>query len=128
MTFSKGPQVESNQWLLWQGGAYQLSYRTPQQEHLRRLSSRVQLASICPKLFDSLSEVLCWILTNTHKLLVHLLDDFLTVSPPSSPPAHGLTTLSSVFFEISIPPYREKMEDLSTLLEFLSITIDMFLF
>ena len=47
-----------------------------------------------PKLFNSLSDALCWILTNNHPIahLVHLLDDFLillqlTASLPSSTPA-----------------------------------------
>ena len=44
-----------------------------------------------PKIFDSLSEALCWILLNKYRLpyIVHLLDDFLTVTPSSSPLSHG---------------------------------------
>ncbi|XP_049894744.1 uncharacterized protein LOC126386432 [Epinephelus moara] len=50
-----------------------------------------------PKIFDSLSEALCWILTNNHRFpyILHLLNDFLVVSPPSSPPCHGLNTLTN---------------------------------
>eukprot|EP00064_Thunnus_orientalis_P024538 superscaffoldBa00010675_g24833 len=37
-----------------------------------------------PKLFDTLFEVHCWILSNNHNtsFLIHLLDDFRIVSPP----------------------------------------------
>lgn len=39
--------------------------------------------------------------TNNDKLpyLGHLLNDFLIIWPPSSPPTQGFTTLSSVFYE-----------------------------
>ena len=58
-----------------------------------------------PKLFDNLSELLCWILTNNYKLpyLIHLLDDFLTIDPPSAPPARSLTILKSVFNRLGVP-------------------------
>lgn len=40
-----------------------------------------------PKIFDCLSEALCWILLNVHKLpfILHLLDDFLVIDFPNSP-------------------------------------------
>ena len=79
-----------------------------------------------PKLFDILSEALCWILANNHKIpfLVHLLDDFLVISPPSSPPASGLVTLKSVFSNLRVPLSAEKTEGPSISLEFLGITLD----
>ncbi|XP_030253189.1 uncharacterized protein LOC115569298 [Sparus aurata] len=79
-----------------------------------------------PKIFDSLSEALCWILLNKHRLpyVVHLLDDFLTVTPSSSPPSHGLTTLISAFNELGVPLSPEKTEGPSTSLEFLGITLN----
>ncbi len=38
-----------------------------------------------PKIFDMLSEAICWILSNNYDVpyLVHLLDDFLIISPPT---------------------------------------------
>lgn len=41
-----------------------------------------------PKIFDTLSEALCWILLNNDKLpfVLHLLDDFLLVDFPSAKP------------------------------------------
>ncbi|XP_054463932.1 uncharacterized protein LOC129098839 [Anoplopoma fimbria] len=79
-----------------------------------------------PKIFDCLSEALCWILINVYKLpyVIHLLDDFLTVTPPSSPPAHGLNTLTSAFKELGVPLSPEKTVGPSTSLEFLGITLD----
>ncbi|XP_063049791.1 uncharacterized protein LOC134444394 [Engraulis encrasicolus] len=79
-----------------------------------------------PKIFDTLSESLCWILQNNYdiKLLVHLLDDFLVVTPTSQPPASGITTLSEVFKKLGIPLSPEKTEGPSTRLEFLGIILD----
>ncbi|XP_072306544.1 uncharacterized protein [Eucyclogobius newberryi] len=79
-----------------------------------------------PKLFDCLSEALCWILLNKHDVpfLVHLLDDFLLVSPISSPPARDLLTLKNVFSSLGVPLLEEKTLGPSTSLEFLGITLD----
>ena len=79
-----------------------------------------------PKLFDTLAEALCWILVNNHKLpyVTHLLDDFLVVTPPSAPPASGLTTLTTVFNSLGVPLALEKTEGPLTALEFLGITLD----
>ncbi len=59
---------------------------------------------------NSLSEALCWILSNTYKLpfLIHLLDDFLVVTPPLSPPASGLTALKSASANLSVPLSEDK--------------------
>ncbi|XP_078142279.1 uncharacterized protein LOC144539879 [Centroberyx gerrardi] len=79
-----------------------------------------------PRIFDSLSEALCWILTNNHRLpyILHLLDDFLVVTPPASPPHLGLTTLTKVFSELGVPLSEEKTSGPSTSIEFLGITLD----
>ncbi|XP_029904174.1 uncharacterized protein LOC115356996 [Myripristis murdjan] len=79
-----------------------------------------------PKIFDSLSEALCWILLNNYKLpyVIHLLDDFLTVTPPASPPSHGLSTLKSAFHQLGVPLSPEKTAGPSTSLEFLGISLD----
>ncbi|KAF0023054.1 hypothetical protein F2P81_023684 [Scophthalmus maximus] len=79
-----------------------------------------------PKSFESLSEALCWILTNIHKLpfVIHLLDDFLTITPPSSPPAHGLTTITTAFREHGVPLATKKTVGPSTFLEFLGINLN----
>ena len=79
-----------------------------------------------PKLFNSLSEALCWILTNNHHIphLVHLLDDFLIVESPSTPLAYGLNTLRKVFADVGVPLSEAKTIGPSTSLEFLGITLD----
>ncbi|XP_033467933.2 uncharacterized protein LOC117247462 [Epinephelus lanceolatus] len=79
-----------------------------------------------PKIFDSLSEVLCWILSNNYRLpyVLHLLDDFLVLTPPSSPPCHGLTTLKSIFSDLSVPLSEEKTSGPGMSIEFLGITLD----
>ncbi|XP_016519228.1 uncharacterized protein LOC103155683, partial [Poecilia formosa] len=79
-----------------------------------------------PKIFDSLSEALCWILINTYKLpyVIHLLDDFVVVTPPSSPPHSGLNTLTHAFSQLGVPLSEEKTVGPQTSLEFLGITLD----
>ena len=79
-----------------------------------------------PKLFDNLSELLCWILLNNYRIpfLVHLLDDFLTVDPPSSPPAHSLSCLKTAFATLGVPLAEEKTEGPATSIEFLGIKLD----
>ncbi|XP_078026549.1 uncharacterized protein LOC117258356 [Epinephelus lanceolatus] len=79
-----------------------------------------------PKIFDSFLEALCWILVNNHKLphVLHLLDDFLIFTPPSSPPRHELTTLIKAFSELGVPLSEEKTSGPDTSIEFLGITLD----
>lgn len=81
-----------------------------------------------PKLFDTLSEALCWILSIPIPFLVHLLDDLLINSPPSLTPASSLVTLISVFSNLRVPLSAEKTKGPSTSLEFLRITLDTNLF
>ena len=52
-----------------------------------------------PKIVDTLSEALCWILLNNYKVpfLVHLLDDFLTITPHTDSPAAGHDSVLRVF-------------------------------
>ncbi|XP_067300888.1 uncharacterized protein [Pseudorasbora parva] len=79
-----------------------------------------------PKIFDMLSEALCWILQNNHAVpyLVHLLDDFLTVSPSFFPPAAHLSTIQNVFSTLGVPLSPEKTQGPTTSLEFLGINLD----
>lgn len=79
-----------------------------------------------PKIFDSLSEALCWVLVNNHKLpyVLHLLDDFLVVTPPSSPPRFGISTLTAAFSDLGVPLSEEKTLGPCTTIEFLGINLD----
>ena len=47
------------------------------------------------RIFDTLSEALCWVLLNVHRLpfVLHLLDDFLVIDYPSSPPARSISVV-----------------------------------
>ncbi len=79
-----------------------------------------------PKIFDMLSEAICWILSNNYDVpyLVHLLDDFLIISPPDSIPAAHLLTTQTVFSELGIPLAQDKTAGPSTSIEFLGINLD----
>lgn len=79
-----------------------------------------------PRIFDTLSEALCWILYNTFKLpfVLHLLDDFLTIDYASSPPARGITTIRKVFNTLGVPLSEEKTVGPVTRIEFLGIMLD----
>ncbi len=79
-----------------------------------------------PKIFDMLSEAICWILSNNYDVpyLVHLLDDFLIISPPDSIPAAHLLTTQTVFSELGIPLAQDKTAGPSTSIEFLGISLD----
>ncbi len=79
-----------------------------------------------PKIFDMLSEALCWILQNNHAIpyLIHLLDDFLVISPSHFPAAKYQTVVQSVFSKLGVPLSPEKTEGPSTSLDFLGILLD----
>ncbi|KAI2662981.1 Methylenetetrahydrofolate--tRNA-(uracil-5-)-methyltransferase TrmFO [Labeo rohita] len=47
-----------------------------------------------PKIFDMLSEAICWILSNNY--LIQLLDNFLVISPPNAIPAAHILTKQSL--------------------------------
>ncbi|XP_067283608.1 uncharacterized protein [Pseudorasbora parva] len=79
-----------------------------------------------PRIFDMLSEALCWILQNNHAVpyLVQFLDDFLTVSPSFFPPAAHLSTIQNVFSTLGVPLSPEKTQGPTKSLEFLGINLD----
>ena len=56
--------------------------------------------------------------------LVHLLDDFLTIDPPSSPPARSLSCLKAAFTALGVPLAEDKTEGPATSIEFLGIKLD----
>ncbi len=79
-----------------------------------------------PKIFDMLSEAVCWILSNNYAIpqLIHLLDDFLIISPPDAIPAAHILTVQKVFSELGIPIAQEKTLGPTTSIEFLGINLD----
>ncbi|KAG1925038.1 proline and serine-rich protein 1-like [Pimephales promelas] len=79
-----------------------------------------------PKIFDTLSEAICWILSNNYAIphLLHLLDDFLIISPHDAIPAAHLVRVQKVFAELGIPLAQEKTTGPTTSIEFLGINLD----
>lgn len=57
--------------------------------------------------------------------MIHYLDDFLTIGPPTSPICHqNLTTFTTLCNELGIPLALDKVEGPSTSLSFLGILLD----
>ncbi|XP_035997645.1 uncharacterized protein LOC118564320 [Fundulus heteroclitus] len=79
-----------------------------------------------PCLFDKISEALCWILLNVTKLpcVLHLLDDFLLIDPPSTRPIESLPKLKTLFTRLGVPLSEEKTIGPATKIEFLGIILD----
>ncbi|XP_058842486.1 uncharacterized protein LOC131697467 [Acipenser ruthenus] len=79
-----------------------------------------------PKIFDSLSEALSWILLNSYHVpfLLHLMDDFLLISPPLDPPAQAINQLKTLFSLVGVPLSQEKTIGPVNSLEFLGITLN----
>ena len=79
-----------------------------------------------PKLFNILAEFLTWIaLQSGVSYLIHYLDDFLTMGPPSSLTCRqNLDTIIQLCNHLGVPLALEKIEGPSTFLPFLGIVLD----
>lgn len=79
-----------------------------------------------PKLFDYLSQAVCWIATNNYAIecIFHLLDDFLSVDPPTVQPERTMALLTLIFGRLRIPLSPSKTVGPTTELEYLGIIID----
>ena len=79
-----------------------------------------------PKLFNILSEFLAWIAKESNvSFLIHYLDDFLTMGPPSSSCCqHNLDTIIKICNYLGVPLALEKIAGPSTTLPFLGIELD----
>ena len=79
-----------------------------------------------PALFNLVSEALCWILLNRVRLpaVVHLLDDYFLVEPPSEGSGSSLAKLRSLFDYLGVPISAEKTIGPANRLEFLGIMLD----
>ena len=80
-----------------------------------------------PKIFDTLSQALCWIASKNYgtETIFHLLDDFLTVNEPDSCAGErtmGLLTL--LFGRLRIPLSKDKCVGPTVCLEYLGIILD----
>ncbi|XP_065177334.1 uncharacterized protein LOC135807904 [Sycon ciliatum] len=80
-----------------------------------------------PYIFDKFASALHWVLEDTCRLphLIHYLDDFLNVSPPSLPLAqHQKLLLLDLFAYLQVPVAPEKVDGPSTVLTFLGLELD----
>ena len=80
-----------------------------------------------PFLFNQFADALQWILQNNHGIthLLHYLDDYLIVGPPSSPDYHmHLNNMLAVCEHLGFPIATDKLEGPATCITFLGIAID----
>ena len=78
-----------------------------------------------PCIFDSLSEAIEWICVTNYliEILMHLLDDFLSVESPGAPPM-ALEKLKQIFARLGVPLAPNKLFGPVQVLEFLGIILD----
>jgi len=79
-----------------------------------------------PKIFDQLSEAICWILQQNYNISIifHLLDDFLTIDKPQDCAEPTMAILCTVFKRLNIPLAMHKILGPTTMLEYLGIILD----
>ena len=79
-----------------------------------------------PKIFDSISMAVCWILENNYNIeyILHLLDDFLTIDRPDSTPERTMAILTLVFRKLGLPLSQKKTVGTTHVLEYLGIILD----
>ena len=78
-----------------------------------------------PFIFDSVSAAIEWICINNYliEVLMHMLDDFLSVEPPDKEPT-ALVLLKQIFQYLGVPLAPDKVFGPSQVLEFLGIILD----
>lgn len=79
-----------------------------------------------PKIFDMLSQAVCWILNNNYhiKHILHLLDDFLTIDPTGDEGFRSMAILTMVFNKLGIPISEKKTKGPCEEMEYLGIILD----
>ena len=79
-----------------------------------------------PKIFDNISQAVCWIATNNYGIdnILHLLDDFLVIEPPCANAVETKETFLSIFENLGIPLSSKKTEGPSNIIEYLGIFLD----
>jgi len=80
-----------------------------------------------PKIFDTLSQAICWIIEHHFDVqhILHLLDDFLTIDSPEGTDAERtMAIITLVFNKLHIDLSSEKTVGPATLLEYLGIILD----
>ena len=79
-----------------------------------------------PKIFDNLSVAICWIAEHHFRIncIFHLLDDFLTIDPPSFTAERTMAILSLLFKSLGIPTAPHKTIGPTQTIEYLGIILD----
>lgn len=80
-----------------------------------------------PFIFNSVADMVEWILKVNYsvRFLLHYLDDYLTLAPPSSPECvENVALARGVFSRLGLPLHPTKCEGPSTVLVFLGIELD----
>jgi hypothetical protein len=79
-----------------------------------------------PKIFDSFAKAVVWIIETVFSVspTLHLLDDFLTISPPGTDGEHIMSVFLSVFHTLGIPLSQHKTVGPALELQYLGITLD----
>jgi len=79
-----------------------------------------------PRIFDNLSQALCWIAKNKYGIshILHLLDDYLTIDPPTYPAQKTMNSLLMLFNRLNIPLSASKTCGPSCQIEYLGIILD----
>ncbi|CAG2187298.1 unnamed protein product [Mytilus edulis] len=79
-----------------------------------------------PKIFDNLSVAICWIAKNNYNIpvILHLLDDFLTVQASDTSGDRTMALITLIFNRLNIPLSKKKTVGPHTTLEYLGIILD----
>ena len=79
-----------------------------------------------PVIFDTLSQAICWIAINEFNIqvILHLLDDFLTLDHPTVDADRTMALMTLLFNRLNIPMAAHKTMGPCTVLEFLGIILD----
>lgn len=79
-----------------------------------------------PKLFDNLSQAICWIAYHNYGIqnILHLLDDFLVVEPAGSQAQATMDRFLAVFSTLRVPIGAHKTVGPCTMLEYLGVYLD----
>ena len=79
-----------------------------------------------PKFFDNLSVAICWIAKNNYNIpvILHLLDDFLTIQTADTSGDRTMAILTMIFKKLNIPLSTKKTVGPDTTLEYLGVILD----
>lgn len=79
-----------------------------------------------PKIFDTLSQAICWIAKNNYHIenILHLLDDFLVIVPEEAKAHETMCTFLNIFESLGVPLSSKKTEGPCHVIEYLGIFLD----